>query len=224
MNGRVLIASTRMQGHDRNTSSRSVRTGCPSMIRLLHGEDDNWFISRFINKHNHPLSATNNECRQWNSHNRIDQMTRDLVCHLRENNIQISRVSSIVGVVHGGGGCYVPFRRQSIHSLCGRLAQESIEGDMEKTVKLLEDMRSRDPGFSIKVDLDAEKCIRALFWCHGGGRLDYKFFGDAVTFDTTYRTNLYNLPFGLFVGVNNHFQTTIFGVVLRTEETTESFE
>lgn len=193
------------------------------MIRLLRGEDESWYISKFVNEHNHPLSATNNQCRQWNSHNRIDQMTRDLVRHLRENNVQISRVCSIVGAVHGGNG-HVAFRRQSIRSLCGRLAQESIEGDMEKTVKLFRDMRHRDPALVVKLDLDEDKRIRSLFWCHGGGRRDFSFFGDVVTFDTTYRTNLYNLPFGLFVGVNHHFQTIVFGAVLMTEESTESFE
>jgi hypothetical protein len=39
-----------------------------------------------------------------------------------------------------------------------------------------------------------------------------------------YRTNLYNLPFGLFVGVNNHFQSIIFGGVLLTEETIDAFK
>lgn len=193
------------------------------MVRLLRGEDETWYISKFINEHNHPLSATNNECRQWNSHNRIDQMTRELVRHLRENNVQISRVCAIVGAVHGGSG-HVAFRRQSIRSLCGRLAQESIEGDMEKTVKLFADMRVRDPNLVVKLDLDDDRRIRALFWSHGGGRRDYRFFGDVVTFDTTYCTNLYNLPFGLFVGVNHHFQTVIFCAVLMTEEATESFQ
>lgn len=32
------------------------------------------------------------------------------------------------------------------------------------------------------------------------------------------------MPFGLFVGVNNHFQSTIFGAVLMREETTVAFE
>ncbi|KAM0859109.1 hypothetical protein ACQ4PT_047399 [Festuca glaucescens] len=51
----------------------------------------------------------------------------------------------------------------------------------------------------------------------------YKVFGDVITFDTTYRTNLYNLPFALFVGMNNHFQTTIFGGDMLTEENISSF-
>ena len=35
--------------------------------------------------------------------------------------------------------------------------------------------------------------------------------------------NLYEMPFGQFVGVNNHFQSVLFGGVLMTDETTESF-
>lgn len=193
------------------------------MIRLLRAEDDSWYISRIVIEHNHPLSSSIAERRQWNSHNRIDQMTRNLIRNLRSNNVQISRVCSIVGTLHGGGE-YIPFRRQSIRSLCGKLAQESIEGGIEKTVCLFTEMKAKDPGLVVHVDLDDDKRIRSLLWCHGRGRENYKAFGDAVTFDTTYRTNLYNLPFGIFVGVNNHFQSTVFGGVLLTEETTSAFE
>uniref|UniRef100_A0A8R7P4P7 Protein FAR1-RELATED SEQUENCE n=1 Tax=Triticum urartu TaxID=4572 RepID=A0A8R7P4P7_TRIUA len=35
---------------------------------------------------------------------------------------------------------------------------------------------------------------------------------------------MYDMPFGLFVGVNNHFQTIIFGDVLVRDETVETFE
>lgn len=72
-------------------------------------------------------------------------------------------------------------------------------------MSLFAEMKKSDPGFCLHVDVDEEKRVRSLFWCHGGARESYHVFGDVVTFDTTYRTNLYNLPFGLFVGVNNHF-------------------
>ncbi|KMZ56932.1 hypothetical protein ZOSMA_8G00770 [Zostera marina] len=39
----------------------------------------------------------------------------------------------------------------------------------------------------------------------------FKLFGDAVTFDTTYKTNVYSLIFGMFCGVNHHRKTVIFG-------------
>lgn len=38
---------------------------------------------------------------------------------------------------------------------------------------------------------------------------DYKFFEDAVTFDTTYK-NVYSMVFDMFCGVNHHGRTTIF--------------
>ena len=49
-------------------------------------------------------------------------------------------------------------------------------------------------------------------------------FGDAVTFDTMYKTNLYDMPFGLFVGVNNHFQSIIFGGLLMSDAKIDTFK
>jgi len=54
--------------------------------------------------------------------------------------------------------------------------------------------------------------------------MQYMLFGDAITFDITYKTNLYDMPFGLFVRVNNHFQSTIFAGVMVQDEQVKSFE
>jgi transposase-like protein len=53
--------------------------------------------------------------------------------------------------------------------------------------------------------------------------LDYACFGDVVAFDSTYKTNKYNLPFVLLVGVNHHHQTIIFGSGLLNLETEEAY-
>ncbi|RLN04798.1 hypothetical protein C2845_PM13G12440 [Panicum miliaceum] len=84
--------------------------------------------------------------------------------------------------------------------------------------------RSNQSGRRSRQDIVCACESSLLFWCHGSSRANYKCFGDAITFDTTFRTNLYNLPFGLFVGVNHHFQSIIFGAALLMEETTESFK
>ncbi|CAL4934499.1 unnamed protein product [Urochloa decumbens] len=210
------------EGAGGSNDARTVRCQCKAMVRLLRQADDSWAVSRFVSQHTHPLARSDGERRKWKSHSRIDQMSRDLVMHLRGNNVQISRVCSIIGSMHGPAG-YVPFSRQSMRSLCGRLAQESIHGDMEKTVEMFHSIRTADPGLVVKVDADEHGRIRSLFWAHGSGKTNYASFGDVVTFDTTYQTNLYNLPFGLFVGVNHHFQSVVFGAVLLTEETTEAF-
>ncbi|XP_050387392.1 protein FAR1-RELATED SEQUENCE 9-like [Argentina anserina] len=54
-------------------------------------------------------------------------------------------------------------------------------------------------------------------------KVDYDYFGGVVCFDTTYRKNKEGRPFAMFVGVNNHKQTLIFGAALLYDETTETF-
>jgi len=85
-------------------------------------------------------------------------------------------------------------------------------------------MQRNDPEFTYRVQGDEESRIINLMWTNGNSKLQYKFFGDVITFDTTYWTNLYDMPFGLFVGVNNHFQSIILAGVLMRDEQIESFQ
>ncbi|XP_037474271.1 protein FAR1-RELATED SEQUENCE 5-like [Triticum dicoccoides] len=91
-------------------------------------------------------------------------------------------------------------------------------------MEVFADLGSRDPHFTYRVQADQDGRITTLMWANGSSRLQYTFFGDVVTFDTTYRTNLYNMPFDLFVGVNNHFQSIILAGVLVRDEKVETFE
>jgi len=40
---------------------------------------------------------------------------------------------------------------------------------------------------------------------------DYTLFGDLVVFDTTYRTNKYDMICAPFIGVNNYAMNVMFG-------------
>ena len=53
---------------------------------------------------------------------------------------------------------------------------------------------------------------------------DYAYFGDVVSFDTTFGTNKESRPFGVFVGFNHFRETMVFGAVLMYDETFESFK
>lgn len=85
-------------------------------------------------------------------------------------------------------------------------------------------MLEADPDFKYTVQVDDESRIKNLMWTSGKSMDQYICFGDVLTFDTTYRTNLYDMPFGLFVAVNNHFQSIILGGVLMRDEKVESFK
>nr|XP_027122182.1 protein FAR1-RELATED SEQUENCE 5-like [Coffea arabica] len=65
---------------------------------------------------------------------------------------------------------------------------------------------------------------RSLKYGEAGMLIDYNFFGDVVTFDTTYKTNKEYRPLGVFVGFNQHRQIVIFGAALMYDETIDSFK
>ncbi|XP_021775082.1 protein FAR1-RELATED SEQUENCE 5-like [Chenopodium quinoa] len=55
-------------------------------------------------------------------------------------------------------------------------------------------------------------------------RAQYKDFGDIVSFDTTFLTNKYQMPFAPFVGCNHHGSSIILGAALVSNENLETFE
>jgi hypothetical protein len=84
-------------------------------------------------------------------------------------------------------------------------------------------MQSINDGFYFAMDFDDDARLKNVFWADARSRAIYEDFGDVVTFDTTYLTNKYEIPFAPFVGVNHHGQSILFGVVLISKENTETF-
>lgn len=203
-------------------NTRSSRCGCNAMIRLLRSEDNGWYICEHRSSHNHPLSMTCGEKMHWQSHRHIDRYTKDLVKQLRQNNVSLGKVFSIVGSFFG---CIenVPFTKRALKTLCGKINKEHSDSDARKTMDILSEMKANDPAFNYIVQVDEESRIKTLMWVNGNSIDQFMCFGDAITFDTTYRTNLYDMPFGLFVGVNNHFQSIIFGGAMLRDEKEDTF-
>jgi hypothetical protein len=210
-------------GKPRHPNSTSVCCGCPAMIHLHRTDDHGWYIHEFRKDHNHGLAMNQGEKMHWPSHRHIDPHTKDLVRNLRDNNIGLTKTFSVIGSLFGSME-NIPFNKRSLRTLCARISRDHSEDDVRKTYDFFSEMKMKDPNFRDSCLVDKEGTIRALMWTNGKNRMQYKQFGDAITFDTTYRTNQYDMPFGLFVGVNNHFQSIILGGVLMTNEKTETFE
>ncbi|XP_026405810.1 protein FAR1-RELATED SEQUENCE 5-like isoform X3 [Papaver somniferum] len=73
------------------------------------------------------------------------------------------------------------------------------------------------------VQVDGEGRAANLFWVDARSRMAYIRFGDVVTFDTTYKTNKYSMPFAPFTGKNHHHQSITFGFALLGDETEPTF-
>ncbi|XP_074322895.1 protein FAR1-RELATED SEQUENCE 5-like [Apium graveolens] len=75
-----------------------------------------------------------------------------------------------------------------------------------------------------RTEVDEENRLKCLVWIDPRCIMAYQNFGDVMTFDTTYRTNRYAMPFVPFTGVNHHYQSVIFGFALMRDEHASTFE
>ena len=102
--------------------------------------------------------------------------------------------------------------------------REERDDDLNKLLQFFRECKKNNEHFYWDVDADPKTgVLKNIFWSHARQRAEYRDFGDVITFDTTYKTNMYEMPFGLFVGVNNHFQSVLLGGVLMTDEKVETF-
>ncbi|XP_027936220.1 protein FAR1-RELATED SEQUENCE 5-like [Vigna unguiculata] len=84
-------------------------------------------------------------------------------------------------------------------------------------------MRELNSNFFYEIDLDSEDHIRNIFWTDARSHSACHDFGDVMSFDTTYLTNKYDMPFAPFVGINHHGQSILLGCGLLSKEDTSTF-
>jgi len=63
-------------------------------------------------------------------------------------------------------------------------------------------MRELNKDFFFEIDMNEQNCIRNVFWADERSWAALQYSGDVVSFDITYFTNKYAMPFAAFVGVN----------------------
>ncbi|XP_040256072.1 protein FAR1-RELATED SEQUENCE 5-like [Aegilops tauschii subsp. strangulata] len=95
--------------------------------------------------------------------------------------------------------------------------------DVLKTINFFREMKAINKEFFCDIQLDESERVKNIFWANASCRGAYQDFGDFVTFGTTYKTNKYHMALGVFVGNNNHLQTTFFAFALIRDENPDSF-
>eukprot|EP00262_Sarcandra_glabra_P010905 TRINITY_DN2653_c0_g1_i1.p1 TRINITY_DN2653_c0_g1~~TRINITY_DN2653_c0_g1_i1.p1 ORF type:complete len:655 (-),score=74.16 TRINITY_DN2653_c0_g1_i1:26-1990(-) len=98
-----------------------------------------------------------------------------------------------------------------------------VPRDAQNVVDYLKRMRTENPNFFYAIQDDDDQGMSNVFWADQRARTAYNYFGDAVTFDTSYRTNRSRIPFATFTGVNHHRQPVLFGCALLPDESEFSF-
>jgi hypothetical protein len=101
--------------------------------------------------------------------------------------------------------------------------KDDLDGVL-KLVSFFKDMKAINDEFFYDIQVDSDNAKKNSFWSNASYRGGYQDFGDCVTLDTTYKTNRFHMPLGVFVGANHHLQSTIFAVALVRDEDAKSFK
>ena len=84
--------------------------------------------------------------------------------------------------------------------------------------------KEKNSKFQYAYTTDEESRLEHIFWAPTPCFDWYQKYGDVVVFYTTYKVNAYDMPFGIFVDINNHGKTIFFGCALLRNETTSAFQ
>ncbi|KAH9777142.1 protein FAR1-RELATED SEQUENCE [Citrus sinensis] len=174
----------------------NVKNGCDAKIGGCLNEDGKWVLRTLNLQHNHGLSPDK------------------------------ARIAQIFNSIVVGAGGYenVTFLEKDCRNFVDKTRRLQLEeGDAMALLKYFKKKQAEYNGFFFSIDLDKEDRLKNVFWADSRSRAAYKYFGDVITFDTTYLTNKYDMSFAPFVGVNHHGQSILLGCELTSREDTETF-
>ncbi|XP_062006001.1 protein FAR1-RELATED SEQUENCE 5-like [Rosa rugosa] len=135
-----------------------------------------------------------------------------------KENLQIAKVHSILG------GAQIGFNKRDCYNHLRNVHHRQLDGgDAQSVLTYFRKKQAENPQFFYAIQCDEDGRATNFFWVDSRSRTAYEYFGDVVTFDTTYRTNKYDMSFAPFTGVNHHWQSIQFGCALLQDETEATF-
>ncbi|XP_020531997.1 protein FAR1-RELATED SEQUENCE 5 isoform X1 [Amborella trichopoda] len=195
-----------------------TREGCKAMLRVKKEDSGKWVVSKFSEEHSHALVPPKKVPRP-RTRRQPDAIG------ISNNSFNDSGIKSSNGSLLGSQpvgptsfGCNLQDCKN--HIQCIR--KTNLENDAQQVLQYFNCMQAKNQAFFYATQSDEEDHVANFFWVDARSRIAYSYFGDVVSFDTTYKTKRYGMPFACFVGVNHHNQYVVFGCALLRDETEES--
>ncbi|XP_015571867.1 protein FAR1-RELATED SEQUENCE 5 [Ricinus communis] len=198
-----------------------TRVGCKASLSVKMQDSGKWVVSGFVREHNHELVPPD-QVHCLRSHRQISGPAKTLIDTLQAAGMGPRRIMSAL-IKEYGGISKVGFTEVDCRNYMRNNRQRSLEGDIQLLLDYLRQMHNENPNFFYAMQGEEEHYTGNVFWADPKARTNYTYFGDTVTFDTTYRSNRYRLPFAPFTGVNHHGQPVLFGCAFLINETEASF-
>ncbi|XP_042958169.1 protein FAR1-RELATED SEQUENCE 5-like [Carya illinoinensis] len=198
-----------------------TKIGCKAIMRVKK-DGEKWMVNKFVVGHNHIL-LTPRSASLLRGNRKVTKVQKKLIITLNESGVPTRKIMSVLSKESGGDfnvGCI----GKDVENYLGNKRRKVFEeGDAQRLYSYFLERQLTEPGFVYSMQVDKDGCMGSCFWADARSRAAYQYFGDVVTFDATYLTNVYKMPFVPFSGVNHHHQTIMFGCALLVNETAESY-
>ncbi|KAG7973828.1 hypothetical protein I3843_06G017100 [Carya illinoinensis] len=196
------------------------KTECKARINVMFDKGV-LKVSSVNNSHNHGLSPQ--KSRFFRCNREVSESVKRVLDINDQAGIRMNK--SFAALVQEAGGFEnLPFTEKDCRNYIDKARHLRLgKGGAGALREYFTRMQYKNDGFFSVMDMDDDGRLRNVFWADARSRAAYKYFGDVVTFDTTYLTNRYGMPFAPFVGVNHHGQSILLEAGLISSEDTETF-
>jgi hypothetical protein len=214
-------SGTRSKSNASKATPTINRTGCNARICAKLWEDGTWYFSKVVLEHNHHVSPR--KVRFLRCFKNINDAAKRRLDLNDRTGIRLNKNFNSL-VVEMGGFENVPFGEKDCRNFIVKAREFRLgKGGGQALCDYFRRMQDMNDNFYYVMDMDDDARLRNVFWADARSRAAYEYFGDVITFDTTYLTNRYDMPFAPFVGVNHHGQSILFGAGLLSNEDTDTF-
>jgi hypothetical protein len=195
--------------------------GCKAKINASRCLDGRFMVSTVVLEHNHILSP--GKARYFRCHKNMNPYVKRRLELLDKTGVRVSKNYQSL-VIEAGGFEKLPFGEKDARNHIDKARRLRLGvGGAEALRNYFARMQEKDDRFYYVMDLDDKCRLRNVFWADARSRATYEYFGDVISFDTTYLTNTHKMPFAPFVGVNHHGQSILLGCGLLSNEDTNTF-
>ncbi|XP_024965781.1 protein FAR1-RELATED SEQUENCE 5-like [Cynara cardunculus var. scolymus] len=208
-------------GERRYRNTNLKRCGCNTCIKIhLKKDKSGYEIYEFVEAHNHALFNTND--RRFSRKNRQMKYT-DFKNVLNSSSYKVGaiRAHRIQTTLNGrfehnrySEIDFKNFKRDAVACVGKK--------DAKMLINKLSNRRDIVPGYFFEYKCNDQE-LGAIFLADDVARVNYKEFGDVISFDGTFHTNKHAMIFVPFLAVDNHKASVIVGSALISGETIENF-
>lgn len=204
---------------------KSSRCGCQAYLRISKTTELNlpeWRVTGFVNHHNHELLEPN-QVRFLPAYRTISDGDKSRIFMYAKTGISVQQMMRLLELEKCVEPGYLPFTEKDVRNLIQSFRKVDPEEDNIDLLRMCRNIKEKDQNFRFEYTLDSNKKLENIAWSYSSSVQAYEIYGDAVVFDTTHRLTAFDMPLGIWVGINNYGMPCFFGCVLLREENLRSF-